>query len=240
MKKYGSYFVIAFILLVVVFSYIGVHWVKNEDNTKTVEEKLNAELMKNPVNYLPLSNSQSSAASQNQSAQAAQSTQNQTNAAMPSTSSKETDTKIDSSDEENSETLEGSDTKKFESANLKASFNYPEDVTVSESGNLIIITKIGISWKIRFYENKNKKDFQDWHMSHFDVKAESDCSFNEGTVKFGTYTSKSVKVGSDSAECNGEGNYAINEDNSRIARADLGKETVENANKILSSFKFIE
>lgn len=239
-KKYGPYLLTVFIFLIIVFIWIGISWVKSDSSGKTVEESLKNQLIKDPIKTTNLANTQTSSSSQNQTtAQARQAVQNQSNIASNASSSTDTEAE-NSSASENEEDTEDDDTKKFESTVLKISFDYPNDVTVNEGSNLVTLTQNDKSWKIRFYDNKNKKEFEAWYKSHFDIETETDCSFADPTVKVGSYTSKLVKAASDDVECDGDGNYAINSDKSRVVKVEIGKESVENVNKILESFKFTE
>ena len=77
-------------------------------------------------------------------------------------------------------------------------------------------------------------------MDHFNIDDITKCSFTDGIIKVGAYTSNLVKPSSDSNKCDGDGNYAINTDKSKVVKIELGKETAENVNKILASFKFEE
>jgi len=240
-KDRSSYFVLAFVVCIFIFS--GWRWVMKDNDTKTVENNLKAELLKNPVKTnIPSASDQTAAQSASQASASSQMAQNPSmdatqpgqnpDAAMPETQPENITA--------NTAPTESAENKKFESTKLKISFDYPKEVTVAESDKLITLTKPDISWKIRFYDNKNKKEFQSWYTSHFDIKTEADCIFSDGTVKVGSYTSKLVKASSDSVKCDGDGNYAINTDKSTVVKVELGKETAENANKILTSFKFIE
>jgi hypothetical protein len=242
-KSVGArvYFMAVFVFMVIVFVWIGFNWVKSDANLKSVEEILKNDLLKNPVKSVPLSNSQNTNASQNQTAQTSQTAQN---VAQTSTSQSDSAVKTDDANTNvGATTPENNNTKKFESAALKVSFDYPAGMTVSEGYRLLTLLNSGTSnafWKIRFYENKNKKELKSWYLSHFEIKNESDCTFADATIKAGTYESKLVKVASETVKCDGEGSYAINTDKSRIIRIETGKEMEENINKILTSFKFID
>lgn len=236
-KKYRSYLAITFVFLIAVFVLLGIFWVKSNESGETVEKNLKDQLMKDPVKSTGLANTQTSNSAQSQAnSQTRQTVQSQSGVSEEASVAADTE---DSSADETEETQED-DTQKFESSVLKVSFDYPIDALVSEGENLITLTQDGKSWKIRFYDNKNKKEFETWYKSHFDIETESDCSFTDPTVKVGSYTSKLVEAGSGDVECDGAGNYAMSSDKSRVVRVDLGKETAENANKILESFKFVD
>jgi hypothetical protein len=238
-KDHSLYFVLAFILCIVVFVFLGWRWVRKDNDTKTVEDNLKAELLKNPVKTTLPSASNQTASNQAaaQSAASSQMAQNSSASELPesTTATTEPQNSID-----NKTTPESSSTKKFESTKLKVSFDYPEEISVSESDKLITITKPGISWKIKFYDNNNKKEFQSWYESHFDIKTIANCTFTDATIKVGSYDSKLVKPASDSVKCDGDGNYATSTDKSKVVKIEAGKETTENVNKILTSFKFTE
>lgn len=224
---------VVFVLLVIIFIVFWANLEKQNSNSKSVEENLKAELLKNPV--------QSFSSSSSQSTQNSQVTNNavQTNTSQSEIANSDLNVNSENSDIGNT-TPADNGTKKFESSTLNASFDYPKDAVVSEGANLITIAKNSISWKIKFYDNKNKKDFQTWYADHFNIKTATDCSFTDATIKIGSYTSNLVKASSDSVKCDGDGNYAINTDKSKVVKIETGKETADNINKILASFKFEE
>jgi hypothetical protein len=242
-KDHRSYFVLAFVLCIVLFVFFGWQLVKNDNDTKTIEDNLKAELLKNPVKTnIPSASDQT--ASQSASQASASSQMMQDSASSETRLNQDAATNLAGTEPQNiassTASTESTENKKFESTKLKVSFDYPKDVSVAEGSNLITVSKDKISWKIRFYDNKNKKDFQAWYTDHFNIKTEADCTFTDATIKVGSYESKLVKPSSDTVKCDGDGSYATNTDKSKVFKVELGKETAENANKILTSFKFSE
>jgi hypothetical protein len=241
-KDYSAYIVAAFALMIVIFVWTGWNWVKKDSNQKSVEDNLKEELFKNPVKTnIPTGQTSSQTASQNTATN--QAAMNSTVASDQGGSEQSQSENItsDSIDSDSSKPAEEkSETSKFESTKLKVSFDMPKEASVSESTNLITITNNNVPWSIKFYDNSKKKDFQAWYTDHFNIKDVAKCSFSDGTIKVGTYESKLVKPAAEAGKCNGDGNYATNGDKSKIVKVELGKETVENVNKILTSFKFTE
>jgi len=240
-KKYESYLVLVFVVSIVIFVFVLIKWVMSDSDAAEVKKNLEAELIKNPVNSKAITENKAAASkSQAQSSQTVQSppVQAQTDAASKTETENESESADESDTTDEMEKDEG--TNKFESAELKINFDYPDSASISEGNKLITVTQDKVSWKIRFYDNKSKKDFSAWYISHFDIETESDCVFTDASIKVGSYDSKLAKPASDDVECEGEGNYAINSDKSRVVRIEIGKETKENVNKILESFKFIE
>lgn len=136
------------------------------------------------------------------------------------------------------------DRKTYTSDALKISFDYANDLKFVEGTNLLTITGGEAGWKIRFFDDSKKQDIQAWFNGHYNIKDDPNCAFNDGTIKVGTYTSKSVVVGSSSnagssPKCDDAGNYAVSSDSSRIVKVEKNKETTDNINKMLTNFKFL-
>lgn len=234
-KKHFIYAII-FIFCIVIFAWIITSWVRKDANSYSVEDKLKDELLKNPLKTNNLS--QNSAQSQASASTASQTSQNK----APVQNLQETESANSSISQEESPDADTKteDINKFESTDLKASFEYPKDVTVSESDNFITVSKGDASWKMRFYDNKNKKEFNEWYLDHYEIKNSANCTFTDAIIKVGSHESKLVKSSSESNRCDGNGNFAISSNKSRIIKIEIGKETAENVNKILTSFKFLE
>jgi len=132
------------------------------------------------------------------------------------------------------------DVNNYKNDNLGISFDYSKEYAVAFDGNkTITISKGNVSWKIRFYDNKNKEDIQVWFGNKFDKGDNLDCSFADPEIKAGAYEGKLVKPVTDAGKCADAGNYAINSDKNKVIKISEGKETKENINKILESFKFL-
>jgi hypothetical protein len=123
--------------------------------------------------------------------------------------------------------------------NLGISFNYPEEYKIEEkNGNQVVASKSGVLWKMKVYDNKNKKEIKEWFDDYFPVKNNAGCALGDPTLKLGTYTTKSLKVLLTDGKCEDGGFFALNSDKTRIAKVILEKGTEDDANKILSTFKF--
>lgn len=235
------YFVLAFVTCIVIFVFLGWRWAMKDNSTKTLEDNFKAELLRNPVKIaIPSASNQESQSTQS----SASSQMMQGSASNEAQLNQDPATNLAGTQPQNippdTAETESTETKKFESTALKVNFDYPQDVSVSESGKIITITKADISWRIRFYDNKDKKDFQSWYTEHFDIKDVTKCTFTDATIKVGLYESKLVKPATGKDKCDGDGNYATSTDKSKVVKVELGKEMAENANKILTSFKFVE
>jgi hypothetical protein len=223
----GLIYFLIFVAIMVFFIWMWSGFFKdNEPDFKKDFEK----------DFLP-NNSVANTSSQSNSAalQASKTTQQVTNPTSSQNSQASQLTENNLKTEEKKE-----ENKIFESKNLGFSLEYPEGVAITESGDIVTISKDSISWKIKSYNNKNKKDFQAWYTDHFNIKDSAKCLFVDGSVKVGIYGSKQVKPSSADNKCEGDGDYATNPDKSRVVKVELGKETEENVNKILINFKFID
>jgi hypothetical protein len=241
-KDYSAYIVAVFALMIAVFVWMGWNWVKKDSDPKSVEESLKEELTKNPIKT-NIPTGQTSPQNTNQSAAANQASLDASSSSAENSSelTQLENVKSDSSNSDSSQpTEEKSKTTKFESTKLKVSLDLPKETTASERTNLITVTSNSVSWSIKFYDNSKKKDFQVWYADHFNIKDVAKCSFSDGIIKVGTYESKQVKPVTNTDKCDGDGNYASNSEKSKVVKVEIGKETAENVNKILTSFKFTE
>jgi hypothetical protein len=121
---------------------------------------------------------------------------------------------------------------------------YPEAYTVTESGNIINFSKGSVEWKIKIYDNKNKKDVQGWFADYFDTDKNNACTFSDSDIKVTTFESKKNALNSSGttsdSKCEDVGVFATNPEKTKIVRiiaskADAEKEMI---NKILATFKF--
>jgi len=236
-KKHFIYLV-AFIVCILIFVWVLTGWVKKNADSYSVEDELKNKLSKNPVKTNVLS--QNSAQNQANVSGISQADQSESSPENPSETENVDNSSIEEDGQETETEKEDEEKNKFESSNLKISFEYPKDIAVEEEPSFVTLTKENTSWKIRLYENKNKKDFNSWYLNHFDIKDSTKCTFTDATVKVGSYESKLVKPSSDSNKCKGDGNFAMSSDKARIIKIELGNEVTENVNKILTSFKFVE
>jgi hypothetical protein len=156
----------------------------------------------------------------------------------PETAPKPDAPKTDSS--ENSADSANADQNSYKNETLGISFNYPKDCAVAlESSNILNISKGDVYWKIRFYEDKNKEDIQNWFGNNFDKNKNAGCAFLDPVIKVGTYDGKLVQVGTAGGKCLNDGNFAVNSDKTKVVKINAYKETQDNINKILTSFKFL-
>jgi len=233
-------FGILIIILVPVFAF-GI-WKEIENNTgNDLEEGLNKKIYQNAFS------GKNTAATGNQAKNKTTSVSPQNKTESPNVpkvaaaeNTAENKKEETPKNEENSAENNTTDKNNYQNEDLGISFDYPKEYAVVFDGNRIVtISKGDISWKIRFYEDKDKSDIQTWFGNKFSKEDNLDCSFMDPEIKAGTYEGKLVKSGIDKGKCADEGSYAINSDKTKIVKISLGKETKENINKILESFKFI-
>lgn len=231
-RKQGILFVVTLVILIGGFAFWFARMAKYESqNNSILEEKIRAANEKDR-SAQSLLESQKQAQTQ---AQAQAQSQPQTQDAVSPENSPINDP-ADSVPEENPE--ENKEKKEFTSEALKISLKYDadENLKISEETNLLTVSKEGKKWKIRFYEDKKKQDFESWYNDHYGNKDNPGCVYNEGAIKSGDYESKSVVSGSE--KCEDGGNFIISADKSRKIKIYKEKETEENINKILEGFKF--
>lgn len=232
-KKIRSVFSITLFLMIIVFAAV-IGWYEFKDNDNSLEKLLSKNAPADKSDSLEAktsANSSNAAASAKAAqAQAAQSAQ-QDQAA--STNTESTNTGITSPQEAS----ESEDKKEFK--NAEVSFNYPAEYKIEEGNEQIVATKTDTMWRIKIYDNKDKKEIKEWVDSYFSGKDVSDCSESDSTtLKIGILATKIMKDGDASGKCEGAGYYALNSDKTKVARVRLDKADETEANKILSSFKF--
>lgn len=133
---------------------------------------------------------------------------------------------------------ETADWKTYSNSTDNFEFKYPTDTSVSDSGDFITVSKDNKPWKIRIYNNKKKDNLETWYNNYFDEKERLNCTFSDSGVKVGSYETKYVNPNSGDTACAEDGYYALSSDKTKVVRVKIGKETVENVNKILETFKF--
>jgi hypothetical protein len=122
----------------------------------------------------------------------------------------------------------------------KFEFKYPPNASVTPSGDLIRISQERKIWKMRLFFNKDKSDLATWYNEEFSDKERKNCTLSESaTLKVGSYETKYANPNSGDSECTKAGYFSVSSDKKYVIRLELGSETVENANKILKTFKFL-
>jgi len=130
------------------------------------------------------------------------------------------------------------DWKTYQDTKDKFEFKYPPAAQVSDNGDFIAISQEDKTWKIRIYNNKKKEELEAWFNGYFDEKERVNCAFSESTVKVGTYETKYINPNSKETACELDGYYSANTEKTKVVKVKIGKETAENVNKILETFKF--
>jgi hypothetical protein len=152
-----------------------------------------------------------------------------------------------SSTSNNSSIPDTSSWQTWKSAQFGAEMKYPAEYSVSEDFRNVTLTKGNITWKIRFYSNKDKSSFQTWYAGYFPAKDNNACNFAAGTLKVGTLSidkvtlnSAAVTTAGSSPKCDAAGDYAISADSSQVVRVNTDKATSDmtTVNQMLETFKF--
>lgn len=115
---------------------------------------------------------------------------------------------------------------------------YSQDVSVSKNGDYLVVSQGDNPWRIKVYSNNKKRGLQDWFDKNFSEKERLNCTFSASDVKIGNYETEYASPGSGDTACAEDGYYALNSDKTKVVRVKIGKETVDNVNKILATFKF--
>lgn len=128
----------------------------------------------------------------------------------------------------------------FRDDKLGISLSNPEDYKIIKNNNQITVSKSGILWKLKIYDNKDKKELKPWFDAYYSSSDNTDCQVSDSnTLKIGTLTTKLIKASSDDGNCDDAGYYALSNDSLKAVRIILEKGTEEDANKISSTFKFL-
>jgi len=163
------------------------------------------------------------------------------NAAQPtagaSATAPESQTESKSAEEEKPKD-ETADWETFKDEKNNFEFKHPTDLTVISSGDIITLSKEATSWKIRLYANKKNLDLSSWYTAYFSEKERQNCVLSDSSVKVGSYETKYANPNTDPTKCERDGYFATGGDKKIVLKINLDKETVENANKILATFKF--
>jgi hypothetical protein len=141
------------------------------------------------------------------------------------------------------ETTDSADEEKETYKNEKEgiSFDYAKEYKIEENNGQIVAKKSDAMWRMKIYDNKDKKEIQGWFDGYFSGKDNEDCVLSDpSALKIGTLATKLSKAGTDSGKCEGVGYYALNSDKTKTVRVRLDKADEAEANKILSTFKFLK
>lgn len=227
-KKTRSIISVALFLMVAVFAgIIGWYEFKNNDNSldkmlaryKTAEKTTTLE--KQSATTSPAA--KPTVQPETQAAQPDQISQNSENLGTQAT--------------EPQQLSEEGDKKTFK--NNEISFDYPEGYKVEDNGGQVIATKNDTMWRMKVYDNKDKKEIKAWFDGYFSGKDISDCLESDpATLMIGGLATKQMKPSAEGKKCEGEGFYALNSDKTKVVRIRLDKADETEANKILGTFKF--
>jgi hypothetical protein len=133
---------------------------------------------------------------------------------------------------------EATDWETFKDEENNFEFKHPVDIRVISNGDIITLSKDAVTWKIRIYENKKNLILSSWYTDYFSEKERKNCVLSDSSVKVGSYETKYANPNSDPTKCERDGYFATSSDKKTVLKISLDKETVENANKILATFKF--
>lgn len=135
----------------------------------------------------------------------------------------------------------------WKSAPFGAEMKYPPGYSASEDSRDVTFTKDAVTWKIRFYSNKDKSSFETWYTGYFPAKDNNACNFAAGTLKVGTLSIDKVTLNSAATmtagsfpKCDAAGDYAIGTDLSQVARVytDKASSDMTTVNQMLGTFQF--
>jgi hypothetical protein len=131
------------------------------------------------------------------------------------------------------------DWKAYKDTNNNFEFKYPSDASVSSDGNIIKVTQGDVFWRMRFYGDASGLDLQNWYLNYFSDKERRNCTLSDTTtIKVGTYETKYANPNFGNALCLRDGYFSIDESKKNIVRIFPDKETTDNMNKVLATFKF--
>lgn len=128
----------------------------------------------------------------------------------------------------------------FKDDKLGISLSYPQEYKIEEKNGQVIVSKSGLMWKLKIYDNKDKSELKTWFDGYYASGNNIDCEVNDSSVlKIGSLVTKLIKVSTTGSKCSDSGYYALNSDNSKAIRVILEKGTEDEANKVSSTFKFL-
>ncbi len=134
---------------------------------------------------------------------------------------------------------ETADWKTYKDDKNSFEFKYPLDASVSADSGVIKVTQGDIFWRMRFYDDATGLDLQSWYLDYFSEKERRNCTLSDtSTVKVGTYETKYANPNFGNALCSRDGYFSIDENKKKVVRIFPDKETTDNINKILATFKF--
>jgi hypothetical protein len=234
-KKIHALFSIAMFLMVFAFVAIIGWYEFNNSSSNNLEKLLSKNAPPDDKSASPAGKTSTVAPKASQAQVAPENQIAPTNAENISTGTTSPDATSDSED----------NTKKtYKNGQGEISFDYTGEYKIEENNGQIMVMKNENNdtlWRMKIYDNKDKKEIQGWFDSYFSGKDNTDCSLGDpATLKIGTLTTKLMKVGATDGKCDGVGYYALSSDKSKVARVRLDKADETEANKILSSFKFIK
>lgn len=233
-KRNSAIFAVFLGIAIIGFSIvIGRAVFKSGDNGELEKKLSQSSLQSNSSTTASATNVAGAQTANNQTPVASASTPTQTAPSVPqdSTSEEKADTKTDEEDK-----------KTYENKDMGVSFQYPSEYNISQNGSQLVAEKEGkIQWRLKVYENKNKKDIKGWFDGYFDDDNNADCVLSEsGTLKFGSLTTKILKADLTDKKCDDGGYFSLNDKETKVVRITLGKASETEANKILSTAKFLE
>lgn len=152
-----------------------------------------------------------------------------------------------SADNKSASTPDTSSWQDWKNAQFDAEIKYPPGYSVTEDARDVLFAKGNVSWKIRFYTNKDKSAFETWYTGYFPAKDNNACNFAAGELKVGTLATDKVTLNSSAATTNGSspkceaaGDYAMSADQSRVVRVYTDKvaSDMTTVDQILGTFQF--
>jgi hypothetical protein len=236
-KKISSLFSILMFLMVFAFvALIGWYEFKNKDNNDL--EKLlsrnTSDADKSLTDKTGAASSKTATAAPSKAAPAKTTPESQ----IVSANTESANTGVTSPEE----TTESSEKKTYKNDSNGITFDYSSEYAAEENNGQIVVSKgDDTMWRMKIYNNEDKKEIKEWFDSYFTGKNNADCVMSDPTtLKIGTLVTKTMKANTDAGKCDGAGFFALNSTKSKVVRVRLDKADETEANKILSTFKFIK
>lgn len=237
-RKNGPlFFSIALFLMIAIFAaIIGWYEFKNGDNSlEKILSKSNATTEKATRLETEAKAANAAKAAQAQAAQQKQTVPAETTPVETENLNTGATNPAETADSENGEK------EAYKNEKEGVSFDHTSDYKITESSGQIVATKADVMWRMKVYDNKDKKEIQEWFDAYFSGKDVAGCSASDpATLKIGTLATKLMKAAETDGKCEGVGYYALNSDKTKVVRVRLDKADETEANKILSSFKFLK